>query len=71
MELENKTDMLIAKSSERIALQAGNVLPMERNVAHIRFIKRAKDMEQRGFAGARGAHYADYFAFIDSDVNSF
>src|SRR5215471_3212425 len=70
MELENKTNMTIAKICKFFPLQLMQPNVLQKDLTAVRRIEGAQDMQQCALAGARRADNANNFTFSDLEVNT-
>ena len=67
--LENEPDVGVAEGRQLAVAQSRGVGPRDFDSALGRFVEQSDDIEQRGLAAPRGAHYAYEFPFVDCEVN--
>ena len=69
MRLEDESDAATAECGERIAPEAQHVLSLDLQAAAVRRGERAEDLQQRGLAGAGGAHDGDDLALLCAEID--
>jgi len=65
--LENETDLLVADVGELVAVELGNIDPVEQIAAARRTVEAAEQVHERGLAGAARSHERHEFAAVDLD----
>ena len=63
--------MLVAKVAEFACRKTAHVDAVDADGACIGLVKRSDDLQERGLSGPRWAYDADYFAFVDVQINAF
>ena len=70
MELEHKSQMLIAEISQFLGGEFNGVDAIYDDLSIVRTIQCADDLQQRGLSCAAGANDAHHFAFVDVEVDA-
>src|SRR5207249_4795495 len=71
MELKHEADFPVANGSKLRRRKSGQLLAVEQDLARVRLVKRAKDVEERALSGTGRADDGERFALLHLKRNIF